>query len=629
MDYIKYNAALDLSNYNNSHSLAFHFISCLERSGLRVLEVGCSAGYFGASLRAVGHHVVGVEPDEVSSRQAAAILDEVYCGFIEDFFAANPGRFFDVIVFGDVLEHLVDPGAVLRLARQFLAVDGRVVASVPNVAHASVRAMLLGGDWTYATLGILDRTHLRFYNKRALVALMQDAGFDVEYIQPVILSSQEAAKMCEMKLTPAAVRQVDGIKDDDTLHDFQYVVSAKVGVASQSRVGLLSRKRMLRVVVLSDEPESNITEIRLGYPLRRLAWSGGLSLVFRAFRDFSISNLSWGDVFILQRGYCRKALDAAQMIASSGKPFVYEIDDLLTGIPDFMSHHAGFKRNKAKIESCIKMASMVTVTTDRLGKALKVPDHKVFICPNYARPTADSGLRPAVHDDEGQVTLVVASSDKVVVEFLLNPIKVVMKKYGNRLRLVCIGAISEKFQSAGIVGEFHAILPYDEFGKVVGRLPNPIGIIPLDDSEFSSCKSAIKYFDYTKGGLAVICSNVPPYSDVVTSGEDGVLVPNTDQAWTDGLSALIESASYRNHLSGVAMDRLTKHHSLEVTIDAWSKVFERLAPDGRGVKGAWASVTLPIRIKSELRAIRLRLRDLNRARKARRQIERERANQVA
>ena len=86
---------------------------------------------------------------------------------------------YDVIVFADVLEHLRDPERVLRSLAPFLARGGRVLASIPNVAHWSIRWRLLAGRWQYQDRGILDRTHLRFFTRETALALFASAGLAV------------------------------------------------------------------------------------------------------------------------------------------------------------------------------------------------------------------------------------------------------------------------------------------------------------------------------------------------------------------------------------------------------------------------------------------------------------------
>ncbi len=85
-----------------------------------------------------------------------------------------PARQFDVILCLDVLEHMVDPWAVVgRLVSQYLKAGGILIASVPNVRHYSVTLpLLLGGKWDYADAGLLDRTHLRFFTRHSALQLL-------------------------------------------------------------------------------------------------------------------------------------------------------------------------------------------------------------------------------------------------------------------------------------------------------------------------------------------------------------------------------------------------------------------------------------------------------------------------
>jgi 2-polyprenyl-3-methyl-5-hydroxy-6-metoxy-1,4-benzoquinol methylase len=84
------------------------------------------------------------------------------------------------VVFGDVLEHLVDPWEALRVARGLLAPGGVAIVSVPNVAAWPVRFGLLAGRFDYADFGLLDRTHLRFFTRRSAHELVQAAGYEIE-----------------------------------------------------------------------------------------------------------------------------------------------------------------------------------------------------------------------------------------------------------------------------------------------------------------------------------------------------------------------------------------------------------------------------------------------------------------
>lgn len=81
----------------------------------------------------------------------------------EDVWGKVTGKF-DVITFADVLEHLRDPNQALTRAKDYLKEDGFIIISLPNVANWRVRLSLLLGKFNYTKTGILDESHLRFYN---------------------------------------------------------------------------------------------------------------------------------------------------------------------------------------------------------------------------------------------------------------------------------------------------------------------------------------------------------------------------------------------------------------------------------------------------------------------------------
>jgi 2-polyprenyl-3-methyl-5-hydroxy-6-metoxy-1,4-benzoquinol methylase len=151
-------------------------------AGVRsVLEVGCSTGNFGMLLKSERHaEVWGVEMSEDAAKVASEKLDHVICGPFTDQLDL-PRKRFDCIVFNDVLEHMVDPYAALALAKCLLADGGSVVASIPNVRYfGNLWALLYHKSWEYADSGILDRTHLRFFTKKSIVAMFSDLDYRID-----------------------------------------------------------------------------------------------------------------------------------------------------------------------------------------------------------------------------------------------------------------------------------------------------------------------------------------------------------------------------------------------------------------------------------------------------------------
>ena len=146
-----------------------------------VLDVGCGAGQNGAIAKDRGARVTGVEAYAPSVAVARTRLDEVIEADIEtdEATALLAGRTFEVLLFGDVLEHTKDPHAVLARFLPLLEEEGRVVISLPNVAAWPVRLGLLAGRFEYEDTGVLDSTHLRFFTRATAIRLAKAAGLEI------------------------------------------------------------------------------------------------------------------------------------------------------------------------------------------------------------------------------------------------------------------------------------------------------------------------------------------------------------------------------------------------------------------------------------------------------------------
>jgi 2-polyprenyl-3-methyl-5-hydroxy-6-metoxy-1,4-benzoquinol methylase len=162
-----------------------------------VLDVGCGAGALGAALKheRPAVKVRGIEPSENAER-AAHNLDSAIRGTAESGLPEGWPRP-DCIIFADVLEHLVDPWAVLRQYRQSINEGGSLVVSLPNVRHGSVLFPLLKGDFDYADAGVLDRTHLRFFTPRTALKLLEDTGWRVEHAERVVAAGHVTQSVTE------------------------------------------------------------------------------------------------------------------------------------------------------------------------------------------------------------------------------------------------------------------------------------------------------------------------------------------------------------------------------------------------------------------------------------------------
>ena len=164
--------------YQNAREEIVGFIP---RHAGRILEVGCGEGQFGWRLKeGTQREVWGVEVVAAAARVAEQRLDKVLSGDISALIDDLPASYFDVVVFNDVLEHLIDPDDILARIKPHLSERGVVVSSIPNIRFfPTFYDLLVHGRWEYEESGILDRTHLRFFTIQSIRAMYERLGYEV------------------------------------------------------------------------------------------------------------------------------------------------------------------------------------------------------------------------------------------------------------------------------------------------------------------------------------------------------------------------------------------------------------------------------------------------------------------
>ncbi|NQW66914.1 MAG: class I SAM-dependent methyltransferase [Burkholderiales bacterium] len=147
--------------------------------GQRVLELGTGPGTVTRILHDKGCKVTGVEMDPDTLATCAPFCERTLQANLEDPLWWQPleGEKFEVIICADVLEHLRDPRPLLEKLPVFLREGGCVLMSLPNASHLTIVASLLGGRFPYQKNGLLDNTHLKFYGREDLDALLRECGF--------------------------------------------------------------------------------------------------------------------------------------------------------------------------------------------------------------------------------------------------------------------------------------------------------------------------------------------------------------------------------------------------------------------------------------------------------------------
>lgn len=186
-----YDVYADSTNHNPVLQEFFHATLVRQCARLgRVLEIGCGTGEFLAFLESKGLEVAGVEFADTAQR--VKFQGRLYVGRMEDL--EIPEASFDAVLLLNVIEHLLDPLAVLKKIRRMLAPHGVLLLRHPNsdlffnkayrylvefpkfLLH---RSLARQGKKTKFTLVGFQNQHLFYFNRRSVDRMLRQAGLRV------------------------------------------------------------------------------------------------------------------------------------------------------------------------------------------------------------------------------------------------------------------------------------------------------------------------------------------------------------------------------------------------------------------------------------------------------------------
>lgn len=501
-----------------------------------VLEVGCGAGRLCEAYRRrnPGVEWCGIEANRVACEAAngpgrcnfAVPLPVELCDFDEPGFPENLA---DVLVAGDILEHLVDPWEQLRRLAHLVKPGGLAIASVPNVGHASVLLAHLKGEWRYADAGLMDRTHLRWFDLQGVKDLFTGAGLEI-----VDVRSRNMG--CDPAMWSELHRWIaPGIADQAfwrRAQAFQWVVRAR----RPAPASLAPRPiEPLHLHAVLDRGHGNGTVSiapRVLWPFEALATIPGV----RTSVDDITGAAAMPDrhgaipadrdaVLIFQRSHgdrarCREI--AGRVLAEKPRcVLVYEIDDHPSILPD------------PAILACFHA---VTVSTGPLAEVVRQWNPNVFVVPNQLPeipPLEPKDATPSIFfgalNREDAWRPIMPALNRVLADYP-----------GLSVTVVHDRAFFDAIEHDKTFFEF---LPYDRYRELLRA--HAIAILPLGDSPFDRCKSPLKFLEAAAEGVACVMSDTV-YGDV-WCGPEGPRAAcyRTPAGFEAGLRMLIDQPGLR------------------------------------------------------------------------------------
>lgn len=489
-------------------------------SAQHVIEIGCGTGELARTYlqKNPTSTYFGVELNVAAAETAKKFLSHVIVGDIEsDTILASIEQIakkkFDVLVMGDVLEHLREPEQVLSNLRRLMAPDGVCVMCVPNVSHWSLLIEQLSGRWDYGDEGLLDRTHLRFFTLQSLVKILKRSGWSFIDATPRILWREKTNSAINMF---APVAESLNIKPDAlsfNLSAYQWIIRAINGKS----------KTHINVAALGLKKIAGVTEARVDHPLTALS---SLPWVRVNFSEEHITiPRSWeSGVLILHRQIINN-VDFIEKLAQKireGWIIISDIDD----DPRF------FEEYKISNYFAFRGVHAVTVSTPLLADLVREWNPNVAVFPNavpqlFARHDAQfpkSGQRIRIffgalnrkadwfYIKESIFRECIKIVDKI--EFVVVHDKEVFDSIPNAFRKT-----------------FNRTLPISQYMEILESCD--LALLPLINNQFNKYKSDLKFIECCAAGVVPICSDTV-YGEIDRQKAIG-LFPKSHEQWGEEL----------------------------------------------------------------------------------------------
>lgn len=201
-----------------------------------VLDVGCATGFLGEYLvNEKNCKVFGVDISEQSIKLASNrnCYERLFCIDLNNYNNELFGytNFFDYIVMGDILEHLLNPELILSKFKSYLKKDGIIIVSLPNISHGSIKLNLLKNRFEYTENGLLDNTHIKFYTLKNIIDLMSRQNLEILNLKRVyvdIYSSEQNLNKFEF---PFIIKNY--VCSSPESYVYQYVITVKYSIDSK------------------------------------------------------------------------------------------------------------------------------------------------------------------------------------------------------------------------------------------------------------------------------------------------------------------------------------------------------------------------------------------------------------
>jgi 2-polyprenyl-3-methyl-5-hydroxy-6-metoxy-1,4-benzoquinol methylase len=519
-----------------------------------VLDVGCAQGALGAAYmrRNPNCRMLGIDVDEEAVALASQRLTEAVCADVE----RTPMPFkvpegIDCIIYGDVLEHLVDPWALLAEHVKYLSPQGTVLVCMPNVEHWSFAAKLLTGTFDYEEQGLFDKTHLRWFTPRTMGKLLASAGLALADIAPRPINTQQAEQFVQA-LAPGL--KAIGVEPQEFLNR-----AAPLQFLWRARKVQLGN---IEVTATMLAPQGGVSDVRVVEPMRALGSDS--RMVAKVSPEEAIEPAAEiPRIAIIHRPLLNGAAGKQRIrrLLDKGYLVVTEFDDH----PVFME------------ERGLDVHQMLTFRGVHAVQTSTMPLAEVLVADNPEVAVFPNGVfeLPAVHNfaDPEQMTFFFGALNRQADWAEYMPVlNEVARAVGPRLRFQVLydnafyNALETTHKS------FEPLADYTTYKKLLCQAE--ISFMPLGDSVFNRAKSDLKFIEAGAARVAAL-ANPTVYGSVIEDGKTGLIFRNPAEL-RSSLLRLLAYPEATKRVAQAARDYVSSKRMLAYQVDARIKWYHSL-----------------------------------------------------
>ncbi len=466
----------------------------------RVLDVGCNAGALGLEFkrRNPAARYYGIETDPEAAAIAQTRLDALATVSVEQ----EPFPFgditFDCIIYGDVLEHLIDPWRIIRLHAERLSEHGVMLICMPNVEHWSFAERVLRGTFDYEEQGLFDRTHLRWFTFETTRRAIREAGLAPYDVLPRIFDRQQAIAFANAMRPALETLGIDVQHYANRAAPLQYVWRA-------------TRQPVPTMSVVSSmlNPVGGVSHVRVMEPMAALASCTGF--VTRIINSFDPGDVepSQPRIFIFHRPLLAGNIGLALVRRLMDKGFVVvcEFDDHPAYIPVLQ---------RPDIQN-FRAVHAIQTSTAPLAEVLRTENPEVAVFPNAVFRVQ----QPRNFTEPGRLTMMFAGINREEEwPQYLPALNAVAALAGERLhfRIVADRGFYDALETPH--KHFTPLCDYDTYQDLLAQ--SEICFMPLNDNPFNRCKSDLKFIEAASFRVAALASPTV-YSDSIVDGHTGMI----------------------------------------------------------------------------------------------------------